>query len=261
MRKITGKILITALLMLMVLCVCGSEMYGSQKGTRYSSAALEERQKTVFSESEDIMASAAEQIEIRRKELEMEERRSRHVLVNKDHPLPEDYEVKLIKISGTRHKAAEEAFEPLCTMLKEAKEEGIRLTICSSYRDAAYQKRLFDEDVARYMSRGYSYDTAYEKTMEYTMPPGYSEHSTGLAFDIVSSGYHGLTLKQEKTRENKWLREHCAEYGFILRYPKDKEEITKIRYESWHFRYVGVEAAEYIMKNGITLEEYLEVVE
>ena len=93
------------------------------------------------------------------------------------------------------------------------------------------------------------------------MPPGYSEHSTGLAFDIVSSGYHGLTLKQEKTRENKWLREHCAEYGFILRYHKDKEEITKIRYESWHFRYVGVEAAEYIMKNGITLEEYLEVVE
>ena len=81
---------------------------------------------------------------------------------------------------------------------------------------------------------------------------------TGLAFDIVALDYQMLDQKQETTEENQWLREHCAEYGFILRYPKDKEDITGIDYESWHFRYVGVEIAEYIMENGISLEEFLE---
>ena len=89
------------------------------------------------------------------------------------------------------------------------------------------------------------------------MPPGYSEHSTGLAFDIVALSYQMLNEKQEKTEENKWLQEHCAEYGFILRYPKGKEEITGISYESWHFRYVGTEISKYIMENGLTLEEFL----
>ena len=90
-----------------------------------------------------------------------------------------------------------------------------------------------------------------------TMPPGYSEHETGLAVDIVSFGYQVLDGKQENTNENKWLRENCSKYGFILRYPKEKEEITGISYEPWHFRFVGKEAAEEITRQGITLEEYL----
>ena len=79
------------------------------------------------------------------------------------------------------------------------------------------------------------------------------------SFDIVSLNYQLLDAKQAATPETLWLHEHCAEYGFILRYPKGKEEITEIDYESWHYRYVGVEAAAYIMEHGITLEEYLDL--
>lgn len=180
------------------------------------------------------------------------------LLVNKDNPLPEDYEVELVKLPDGVNYAAEEAYESLCDMLEAGQNERLKFEICSSYRDVERQQELFDEDVKVLMRRGYSYDEAYEEVAKETMPPGYSEHSTGLAFDIVSRGYQMLDSGQEKTKENKWLQDHCAEYGFILRYPKGKEDITSINYESWHFRYVGKEAAEYIMENGITLEEYLE---
>lgn len=107
------------------------------------------------------------------------------------------------------------------------------------------------------MQMGYSYQKAYNEVSKETMPLGCSEHSTGLAFDIVASHYQMLNAGQENTAENQWLQKHCAEYGFILRYPKGKENITSINYESWHFRYVGNEYATYIMKHNITLEEYL----
>ena len=108
------------------------------------------------------------------------------------------------------------------------------------------------------MSKGMDYEEAYNEATRQVMPPGYSEHETGLALDIVAADYQLLDDAQENTEENRWLRENCWKYGFILRYPKDKEDITQIDYESWHFRYVGTEAAEYIMKNNITLEEYIE---
>lgn len=181
------------------------------------------------------------------------------LLVNKDNRLPEDYEVTLLTLPDRVNRAAEEAYEPLCDMLKAGQKEGLSFEICSSYRDVERQQELLDEDINILMKQGYSYEEAYEEVTKETMPPGYSEHSTGLAFDIVSLGYQMLDDGQEKTKENKWLQEHCAEYGFILRYPKGKEDITSINYESWHFRYVGKEAAEYIMENGITLEEYLEL--
>ena len=79
--------------------------------------------------------------------------------------------------------------------------------------------------------------------------------------DFVSSEYRRLDEKQENTKGFQWLKEHCYDYGFILRYPEGKEDITKVSYESWHFRYVGVEAAEEIMSLGITLEEYLDSAE
>lgn len=182
------------------------------------------------------------------------------ILVNKDNPLPKDYQVDLITLADGRSKAAEEAYEPLCAMLEAAQEDGMDLLICSSYRDRKRQEELFDEDVEALLRKGYTYTEAYEEVAKETMPPGCSEHSTGLAFDIVARDYQMLDKGQEKRDENKWLRKHCAEYGFILRYPKGKEDITQISYESWHFRYVGKEVAEYIMEEGITLEEYLEKV-
>ncbi len=183
------------------------------------------------------------------------------LLVNKENPLPQDYEVSLITLADGRSKAAEEAYEPLLAMLEAAEEEGIDILICSSYRDRKRQEELFDEDVQKLLRKGYTYTEACQEVAKETMPPGCSEHSTGLAFDIVARDYQMLDEGQEKRAENKWLRKHCAEYGFILRYPKGKEDITQINYESWHFRYVGKEVAEYIMEEGLTLEEYLEKLE
>lgn len=179
-------------------------------------------------------------------------------LVNKNNKLPDNYEVVLKTLPDRTNKAAEEAYQPMCDMLKAARKDGMILEVCSSYRSVERQKELFEEDMRALVRRGYSYLDAYDEVARETMPPGYSEHSTGLAFDIVALDYQMLDQKQETTEENQWLREHCAEYGFILRYPKDKEDITGINYESWHFRYVGVEIAEYIMENGISLEEFLE---
>lgn len=184
--------------------------------------------------------------------------KSKIVLVNKNNKLPEDYEVTLKKLPDGTNRAAEEAYQPMCDMLRAARKDGMILEVCSSYRSVERQKELFEEDMRELVRKGYSYLDAYDEVAKETMPPGYSEHSTGLAFDIVSLGYQMLDARQEDTEENKWLQEHCAEFGFILRYPKGKEDITGVSYESWHFRYVGVEAAEYIMENNLTLEEFLE---
>lgn len=178
------------------------------------------------------------------------------VLVNKDYKLPEDYEIELKSYGNATASAL--AYDKLVDMLKDGQKEGLKFKVCSSYRSQERQQELLDEDIEKLMKNGYTYREAYNEVTKETMPPGYSEHSTGLAFDIVSKGYQLLDKGQENTKENQWLRQHCAEYGFILRYPEEKSEITGINYESWHYRYVGVEVAKQIMEEGITLEEYLE---
>ena len=107
------------------------------------------------------------------------------------------------------------------------------------------------------MSEGYSREEAETEAGIWIAPPGTSEHQTGLAADIVSLDYQMLDEEQENTPEQKWLMENSYKYGFILRYPRDKTEITKIGYEPWHYRYVGVEAAKEIFENLLCLEEYL----
>ena len=187
----------------------------------------------------------------------LEEGKKDILLVNKKNRLPSDYEVELITLPDKVNRAAKEAYQPLMDMLSAGRKQGLRFEICSSYRDVKVQERLYIEDVIALMRKGVPYEEAYEEVAKETMPPGHSEHSTGLAFDIVALDYQLLDFAQQFTPESIWLRENCAEYGFILRYPKEKEEITQISFESWHFRYVGVEVAKYIMENNLTLEEYL----
>lgn len=179
------------------------------------------------------------------------------ILVNKEYKLPDDYEVTLKRLPDKTNRSADIAYDALMDMLSDGRKEGLNFEICSSYRSVARQQELIDEDVNALMRKGYSYEEAYEETIRETMPPGYSEHSTGLAFDIVALSYQILDEKQEKTAEVQWLQEHCYDYGFILRYPKGKEDITGIDYESWHYRYVGMETASYIKEKEITFEEYI----
>ena len=188
------------------------------------------------------------------------EAKSKIVLVNKSNKLPDDYTVSLKKLPDGTNYADMKAYDAMCSMLKDSRKEGIILEVCSSYRSVERQKELFEEDMRALVRKGYSYLDAYDEVARETMPPGYSEHSTGLAFDIVALDYQMLNEKQERTPENQWLREHCAEYGFILRYTEEKTDITGISPEPWHYRYVGEEVARYIMDNDLTLEEYWEEV-
>ncbi len=182
----------------------------------------------------------------------------RLMLINKMHPIPADYEFELAVI-GNGMKCDSRVKDSLLAMINAAKEDGVSLIICSPYRAAASQTYLFEIKLERFMNQGMSYTEAYEKAAQAVTIPGTSEHEVGLAFDIVTNTYRGLTAEFGETEAGKWLYEHSREYGFILRYPLGKEDITGIEYEPWHFRYVGADAATYIMDRGLTLEEFTDL--
>lgn len=182
------------------------------------------------------------------------------VLVNKQHPVPEDYTVTLGKIKGSM-KCDIRILDDLTDMMQAAKADGIQLVVCSPYRDYNRQTVLFNRKIDYYMEEGHSYMEAYKLASMTVTVPGASEHQIGLALDIVSTTYSWLEIDFGETSAGKWLKEHCDEYGFILRYPEGKEYITGIQYEPWHFRYVGKEAAAQIMERDITLEEFIEELE
>ena len=180
------------------------------------------------------------------------------ILINKQHPLPDDYELTLGNITTIRGtmKCDERIIEDLLAMMQKAAVDNVTLAICSPYRDLNYQEGLFNRKTEAYMKKGMSYMEAYTLASQAVTVPGASEHQAGLAFDIISNEYVTLDEGLAETEAGKWLSEHSYEYGFILRYPKGKEDITGIEFEPWHFRYVGKEAAEVIKKEGLTLEEF-----
>lgn len=179
------------------------------------------------------------------------------ILVNRWNPLPEDFEVELTTLRSG-HIVDKRIAEELNEMLDAAKREGLYPVICSSYRSQQKQEYLYQNRVSRAQQEGFSKAEAKLEAAGWVAVPGTSEHQAGLALDIVSSSYQGLDQKQEETAEQKWLMENSWRYGFILRYPEEKKEITGINYEPWHYRYVGKKAAREIYKQGICLEEYLE---
>ena len=178
------------------------------------------------------------------------------LLVNPWNEIPEDYKVTL-KALPDGQKVDERAYEDLNAMLNACREAGLRPKVCSAYRTQAKQTYLYNNKIARLRNAGYSKAAAQEEAGRWVARPGTSEHQLGLALDIVSQSYQALTKKQEQTKEQKWLMEHCWEYGFILRYPNDKSEITGIGYEPWHYRYVGKDVALDIRDSGLCMEEYL----
>lgn len=181
------------------------------------------------------------------------------LLVNADNPLSSDYEenLKLVSIRG-EIMVDERIYDALQQMLDDCRETEREPLVCSGYRSVAKQQDLYDTKVASYVQQGYSQYQAREEAAKWVTVPGTSEHHTGMAVDIVSVGNQRLEQEQEDTREQKWLMAHCDEYGFILRYPSDKEDITGIHYEPWHYRYVGKKAAKYIKEHNLCLEEYVE---
>ena len=181
----------------------------------------------------------------------------RLVLVNESHPLPEGFAINLVRIRSNIQ-VDERIRDPLNRMLEAAGTEGLTIVVASAYRSVERQWELFDDKVARLIAQGISETDAEAEAAKEVAWPGSSEHHLGLAVDLVAYHNQRLDETQSATEENLWLRAHCREYGFILRYPPDKSEITGVIYEPWHFRYVGREAAEAIMEQGLCLEEYLD---
>ena len=181
-------------------------------------------------------------------------------LVNKDNPLPETFVPESLADADNGYEADSRITDALKKMIADARStENVRIIALSAYRDYEYQKELFDDKVQRLQQeKGYSVTKAREEAATVVAYPGTSEHQLGLALDLVDARHVKLYESQENTAAYKWLYKHCAEYGFIVRYPNGKTDITGIIYEPWHFRYVGEEAAKIIMEKGITLEEYIE---
>lgn len=180
------------------------------------------------------------------------------VLINWENPMPDpDYVPELAQADSRGYLFDARAVEALKEMLAAAQAEGLSPILCSTYRTWEKQTTLFNNQVARNENRGMGREEAVEKAKTVVAYPGTSEHQMGLAADIVALSYQILDEGQLDTPEQQWLIEHCAEYGFILRYPDGKSDLTGVIFEPWHYRYVGKEAAQAIMSQGICLEEYL----
>lgn len=175
---------------------------------------------------------------------------TQYVLVNKYNYLDENYVPENLEKISNQYALnnmqlvsyAKEAFEE---MAKDAKKDNMSIIAMSTYRSYEYQVNLYNN---------YAKADGKEKADTYSGRPGYSEHQTGLAVDVYN-GKESYT-NFEVTEEFKWMQENAYKYGFILRFPKDKTKETGYEYESWHYRYVGREIAEYINKNKISYEEY-----
>lgn len=178
------------------------------------------------------------------------------ILVNIDNPLKAEIGFTQATVGG--YVVDQRIEKDLNAMLAAAKADGVTIYPCSAYRSIDKQTALFNRKIKQYQNNGYNYNDAYNIAKTIVAVPGTSEHHTGLALDLITPGYQQLDDGFENTAAFKWLDKHSAEYGFVLRYPKDKEDITKIIYEPWHYRYVGVNAAETIKANGWCLEEYVE---
>lgn len=178
-------------------------------------------------------------------------------LVNRDNPLPSDFTVPQLTQLANGHSIDSRAYPALQSMMDGARAAGYQPLICSSFRTWDAQDSLFRRKVQSYLDQGYSQADAESAAAYWVARPGTSEHQLGLAVDIVDLDYQLLDKGQEDRPVQQWLMAHCAEYGFILRYPTDKSGLTGVGYEPWHYRYVGEEAAREIMDGGLCLEEYL----
>ena len=171
--------------------------------------------------------------------------------------IPSDYSPNLRDTEGgmTVDKSCKDSLD---RMLADCRAAGHGVVLISAFRENATQIYLYNRKVNYYLDQGLDPATARTEAGKVVAMPGTSEHELGLAVDLVDSDYTELDEAQENTDTQKWLMEHCWEYGFILRYPNNKSEKTGIIYEPWHYRYVGTAVAKELQETGLCLEEYLE---
>ena len=179
-----------------------------------------------------------------------------YTLVNKENLLASDFMPELMAVADGQRldSRASEAFKEF---VSAAKAEGLTVYITSAYRSFDTQEYLFNKKVTEYLVSEGSQEAAVKKAKTIVAYPGTSEHQLGLACDIVDKYYEYMNESLADTPLSIWMEANCAKYGFIQRYPEGKSDITGVMFEPWHYRYVGKEAAAYIMEKGLTLEEFV----
>ena len=184
------------------------------------------------------------------------------LLVNPWNAVSEGYSPDLVElstdISVEGSQVDRSCYDALLEMINACNKECPKVCVVSSYRTHEYQTNSYNRKVQSYLSQGYSQEEAEKEAATIIAKPGTSEHQLGLAVDIIDTRLWALEEEQADLPAQKWLMEHCWEYGFILRYPKGKIDVTGIIYEPWHYRYVGKEVAKELHDSGLTLEEYLQ---
>ena len=186
------------------------------------------------------------------------------VLVNRENQLAEEIVMELY-LTESGYQIDSRIQEPYLQLMEAGKAAGMDFTMVSGYRSIEQQQTNYDVNYQNYLASGLSEEEARTKTEEYIALPNASEHITGLAVDITSTalanqeGNSGLFPDLENYHEGLWLKENAPKFGFVLRYPKEKEAITGINFEPWHFRYVGIENAMYMTEKNLTLEEYIAI--
>ncbi|MDR2525645.1 MAG: M15 family metallopeptidase [Oscillospiraceae bacterium] len=181
------------------------------------------------------------------------------LLVNRAFALPADFSIETavcVTVYPENIQLDARVAPEFRKMYNAAQKDGVELIPFSGYRRISTQKKNFDDKIAEYVGEGMSLAEAVSKAAESILPPGCSEHEAGLAIDLTRKGVWATRMDFATTKEFAWLQAHAAEYGFILRYPEGKEGITKVKYEPWHWRYVGKEAALAMKTSGQCLEEY-----
>lgn len=187
----------------------------------------------------------------------LENKNGNLTLVNQDNVLESSfvpYNLQRLKLRGTNrfHELRKEAADALTALFAAAEEAGHELYVKSSYRSYQTQNTMYANRLEK-----------YGKDDGVVAKPGTSDHQTGLGVDVLNKEWinkEGMTPAFGETAEARWMEAHCADFGFIIRYLPEKQEITKIIYEPWHLRYVGVEVAKYIMDNRLSLEEFTDEV-
>ena len=178
-------------------------------------------------------------------------------LVDSDHPLAEDFTVDLFQFNDGV--LVEKNVAPMLKMmLQDAAQEGINLEVVSGYRSIAQQQELVRKASFGYVLSGLSIEEALQQAGKLLGQPGADEHHTGLTVDITSADYQGLDAGFANTAAYRWLFQNAYRYGFVLRYPKEKQEITGQEFRPWQYRFVGVENAVAMYRHALCLEEYLE---
>lgn len=180
-------------------------------------------------------------------------------LIRYENPLGENFVPESLTEIESGQKIDSRVAQPLRDLFGAARAAGYSVYFCSGYRDYETQTEIYQRHIDEYTAQGMTMEEADAKTRLAVNYPGTSEHQSGLCADILESPEQDMEPYIGGTGLMAWLEEHCAKYGFIIRYPKDKTDITGVEYEPWHLRYVGITAAEYIMNHKLCLEEFLDL--